>query len=207
MVATIGALADTSKLTISGPAHSITVSRPEDDSVPVGKAGTIGESTFEYFAGAVVQDINGNAVADGTEVHFSAVVTGMKVGVRVLDHWDGLGSVESVKAIYKPMMYDLEFEDINNNFRIDAGIDFDLDQSPGILRRGEDRNGDGVFDWDPFLHDTWFDFNGNGICDPGVGENDTVVVEGKTLFADLNANGFRDSSELFIDNGAPQCLR
>lgn len=203
VVATVGALADTSKLTISGPAHLITVSRPEDDSVPVGKAGTIGESTFEYFAGAVVQDINGNAVADGTEVHFSAVVTGMKIGTRVLDHWDGLGSVESVKAIYKPMMYDLEFEDINNNFRIDAGIDLDLDQSPGILRRGEDRNGDGVFDWDPFLHDTWFDFNGNGICDPGVGENDTVVVEGKTLFADLNANGFRDSSELFIDNGVP----
>ncbi|GEM_PF-1206347 len=204
VVASVGNLADTSKLTISGPAYLVTVSRPEDDTVPVGNSGTIDQTTFGYFAGAVVQDINGNAVADGTEVHFSAVVTGMKIGGRVLDHWNGLGgTVESVKPVYKPTAIDLPFEDINNNFKIDAGIDLDLDNAPAILRRGEDRNGDGVFDWNPAIHDTWYDFNGNGVCDPGVGENDTVVVDGKTVFADLNADGIREKSEILIDNGTP----
>jgi hypothetical protein len=205
VVASIGSLADTSKLTISGTAHIITVSRPEDDSVTVGKAGTINETTFDYFVGAVVQDINGNAVADGTEVHFSAVVTGMRVGMRVLDHWSGLGSgsVESIKPIYKPTHLDLAFEDINNNLKSDPGIDLNLDDDPGFLLRGEDRNGDGVFDWNPIDHDTWYDFNGNGICEPGYGENDTVVVNGKVLFNDLNGDGDRQRSELFTNVGAP----
>ena len=202
VVATVGNLSDTSKLTISGPAHIVTVSRPEDDSVPV-PGGVIDESTFEYFVGAVVQDINGNAVADGTEVHFSAVVTGLAVGRRVLDHWDGLGATTttSVKPIYKTVLLDVPFEDINNNFKLDPGIDLDLDGIPALLRRGEDRNGDGAYDYNPAVHDTWFDFNGNGKCDVGVGENDTVVVAGKTLYADLNGNGVRDQSEIMVDRG------
>ncbi len=205
VVATAGNLSDTSKLTISGPAHIITVSRPEDDSVVVANGGKSDETTFEYFVGAVVQDINGNAVADGTEVHFSAAVTGMAVGVRILDHWDGLGSTTttSVKPVYRTVLDDIPFEDINNNFKIDAGIDLDLDGIPSILRRGEDRNGDGIFDYNPSLHDTWYDLNGNGKCDAGVGENDTVVVAGKTLFADLNGNGIRDPSEIIVDRGTP----
>jgi protocatechuate 3,4-dioxygenase beta subunit len=203
VAASVGNLADTSKLTISGPAHIVTVSRPEDDSVPVGKGGNIDETTFEFFQGAVVQDINGNAVADGTEVHFSAVVTGLAVGRRILDHWDGLGSASatSVKPIYKTVLTDIPFEDINNNLKYDPGIDLDLDGNPALLRRGEDRNGDGVFDWNPALHDTWFDLNGNGVCDPGVGENDTVDVNGKTIFADLNADGIRNPSEILVDRG------
>jgi len=205
VVASVGNLSDTSKLTISGPAHIVTVSRPEDDSVPVTGSGLKDESTFEFFVGAVVQDINGNAVADGTEVHFSAVVTGMAVGRLILDHWDGLGSTTttSVKPIYKTVLVDIPFEDINNNFKLDPGIDLDLDGIPALLRRGEDRNGDGVYDYNPALHDTWFDFNGNGKCDAGVGENDTVVVDGKTLYADLNGNGIRDQSEIMVDRGTP----
>jgi protocatechuate 3,4-dioxygenase beta subunit len=207
VVAAVGSLADTSKLTISGPAHIITVARPEDDSVPVGKGGIIDEATFEFYVGAVVQDINGNAVADGTEVHFSAVVTGLAVGRRVLDHWDGLGTAggiftsTSVQPIYKTLLFDYPFEDINNNFKFDPGIDLDLDGIPALLRRGEDRNGDGNFDYNPVIHDTWFDFNFNGRCDAGVGENDTVVVAGKTLYADLNGNGMRDASEITADRG------
>jgi hypothetical protein len=204
VVASLGTLADTSKLTISGSAYIVTVSRPEDDSVPVGGGGVVDETTFEFFQGAVVQDINGNMVADGTEVHFSAVVTGLAIGYRILDHWDGLGSTTttSVKPAYRILARDLPYEDINNNLKFDAGIDLDLDGNPFVLRRGEDRNGDGVFDWNPAVHDTWFDFNGNGICDPGSGENDTVVVNGKTLFADLNADGFRNPSEILVDRGA-----
>lgn len=200
VVASIGAIADTSKLTISGPAHIVTVSRPEDDSVTVANGGVMDETTFGFFTGAVVQDVNGNFVADGTEVHFSAVVTGAVYTVRVFDHWNGLGgSVESIKPVYRNVAYDVPFEDINNNFKFDAGIDQDLDNDPSSLRRGEDRNGDGVFDWKASTHDFWFDFNGNGVCDAGFGENDTVVSGGKTIYADLNANGFRDLSEIIFD--------
>ena len=202
VVASVGSIADTSKLTISGPAHIVTVSRPQDDSVGVDNGGILDETTFEFFTGAVVQDVNGNAVADGTEVHFSATVTGAVYAVRIFDHWNGLGgTIESVKPVYRVVAYDVPFEDINNNLKFDPGIDPDLDDDNSILRRGEDRNGDGVFDWKPATHDFWFDFNGNGSCDPGVGENDTVVVSGKTLFADLNANGFRDKSEIIVDHG------
>ena len=168
----------------------------------VDNGGVLDETTFEFFTGAVVQDVNGNAVADGTEVHFSATVTGAVYAVRIFDHWNGLGgTIESVKPAYRVVTYDVPFEDINNNLKFDPGIDPDLDDDNSILRRGEDRNGDGVFDWKPATHDFWFDFNGNGICDPGIGENDTVVVSGKTLFADLNANGFRDKSEIIVDHG------
>jgi adhesin/invasin len=202
--AAVGDLADTSKLTISGPAHIITVSRPEDDSVPVAGGGSRDESTFEFNIGAVVQDINGNYVADGTEVHFSAVVTGMAVGRLVFDKWDGLGgSLESVKPLYRLVMRDIPFEDINNNLRFEQGIDINLDFDPSTLRRGDDRNGDGVFDWNPGVHDTWFDLNGNGVCDVDVGEDDTTVVgsgvNATLVYADLNKNGIRDRSEILVD--------
>lgn len=197
--ASVGALADTSKLTISGSAHIVTVSRPEDDTVSVQGSGNRDESTFEFFIGAVVQDINGNYVADGTEVHFSAVVTGMAVGRLVFDGWDGLGSDNEVKPKLRLALRDIPFEDINDNLRFDPGIDLNLDFDASTLRRGDDRNGDGVFDYNPAVHDSWFDLNGNGVCDAGVGEDDTVVVDGVTVFADLNKNGTRDQSEILAD--------
>jgi hypothetical protein len=144
-------------------------------------------------------------VADGTEVHFSVVVSGMSIGRRVLDHWDGLGSDSaSVKPVYRTVLDDLAFEDINNNKAFDLGLDLDLDDNPRASARGEDVNGDGRFDWSPDTvnnYDTWYDFNGNGRCDPGSGENDTVIVEGKVLYADLNADGDRDRSEIIVDRG------
>lgn len=197
VAASAGGFSDTSKLTISGPASIVTVSRPQDDTVTVDKGGVEDETTFEFFVGAVVQDVNGNMVADGTEVHFSATVSGAVYATRILDHWAGLtGTVEDVKAVYKTIYHDVPFEDINNNFKFDAGIDLDLDNDPTTLRRGEDVNGDGAFDWKAGTHDFWFDFNGDGICEPNVGEDDTVVVGGKTIYADLNGNGFRDRSEI-----------
>lgn len=207
---------DTSKLTISGPAHIVTVSRPEDDTITVPEGGFIDESVFGFNVGAVVQDINGNRVADGTEVHFSAVVSGLAIGMRLLDHWEGLidssGGViigtgqSSAKPVYKLRLFDiLPFEDINNNYKYDPGIDLDLDDNDAVLRRGEDRDGDGRFDYNPDTMDTWFDFNHNGRCDAGVGENDTVVVKGKVIWADLYPDGFRNRSEVIVDRGAPGC--
>jgi adhesin/invasin len=219
VVATVGALSDTSKLTISGPPHIISVARPESDSVKVADGGSIDKSVFETFVGSVVQDINGNMVADGTEVHFSAVVSGLAIGRLVVDKWIGLGGKDSsgIQVTYKLVAQDLPFEDINNNFKYDPGIDLDLDGIPSLLRRGEDGNGNGIFEYDPLNHDVWFDFNGNGRCDAGVGEDDTLRVEvirdstgkvtnpGRLIFNDLNGNGFRNTSEIILDRGPAGC--
>ncbi|MEO6096776.1 MAG: invasin domain 3-containing protein [Fibrobacteria bacterium] len=205
---------DSAKLTISGPAHIVTVARPEDDTVKVQEGGSRDKAFFESFTGALVQDINGNMVADGTEVHFSAVITGLAIEQRVFDRWDGLvgfdtsvssvtivGSVESVRPIYHTVLADiLPFEDINNNLRLDPGIDLDLDGIPSMLRRGEDRNGDGRFDYDPLVHDVWFDFNHNGKCDTGVGEK-FVMVNGVEVLFDQNADGIRNPGEIIVDRG------
>ncbi|HLP42912.1 MAG TPA: Ig-like domain-containing protein, partial [Fibrobacteria bacterium] len=207
--ASVDSLADTTVLTISGAAHIVTVSRPEDDSIVVPGGGKRDESTFEFFIGAVVQDINGNYVADGTEVRFSAVVTGMALGRRILDRWESTGKAGtkgSVKAIYRIGIQDIPFEDINDNRRLDPGIDLDLDFTPGILRRGDDRNGNGTMDWDPNIHDTWVDLNGNGVCEADVGEDVHIVRDSldhpvDTVPVDLNQNGRRDTSEILIDHG------
>jgi hypothetical protein len=210
---------DSTKLTISGPAHIVSVARPEDDTVRVQDGGVRDEAFFESFTGALVQDINGNMVADGTEVHFSAVITGLAIEERVFDRWAGLvgfdtsvtsvtivGSVESVYPIYHTVLSDiLPFEDINNNLKLDPGIDLDLDGIPSVLRRGEDRNGDGKFDYDPLVHDVWFDFNHNGVCDYNVGEK-FKVVNGTDVWFDQNANGIHDTSEVINDrNGNKAC--
>jgi hypothetical protein len=221
VVASIGSIADTSKLTISGEPHTITVSRPQDDTVSVPKGGLLNESTFQYFIGAVVQDINGNPVADGTKVHFSAFVSGMLVGTLVLDRWSGIDAVgQEKKAVLAWKLRDIPFEDINNNLKMDPGIDLALDENNAVASRGDDRNGDGICDYTTNADDFFWDFNGNGVCDPSVGEPflpetkyvdhvnkrilgvDTMydTVFNYKVYADLNQNGTWDSSELAIDH-------
>ncbi|MBF0431185.1 MAG: Ig-like domain-containing protein [Fibrobacteria bacterium] len=217
----IGSTADTSKLTLSGPPHIITVSRPEDDTVVVQDAGNMDPSTFRFNMGAVVQDINGNDVADGTEVHFSAVVTGLAVGGLKFKKWKGLDSPEDLEAVYEAFYWDIPFEDINNNNTFDPGVDLSLDwlvmNTPSIMydnklisSRGEDVDGDGVMSWNATEYDYWYDFNNNGVCDVDVGEDDTitVIVAGDTtlVYGDLNNNGRHETSELMVDvNGNDTC--
>lgn len=202
-----GNFADTMKLTISGPPHTITVARPEDDSVTVKNGGQMNSSTFSFNLGAVVQDVNGNPVADGTEVHFSAAVTGMAIRILLDDGWTGVGSdLDERRPKYKSYYLDLPFEDVNNNNRFDPGIDLNLDFDPTRAARGEDRNGDGIFDWNPAQHDYWYDFNNNGICDTGSAEDpNPLVTEGVTIYHDLNNDGQFNSSELIIDRGGVGC--
>jgi adhesin/invasin len=198
-----GAVADTTKITFSGPARTITISRPEDDSVTVPEGGDLNATTFSFNVGAVVQDINGNPVADGTEVHFGAVVTGMAVVRRLNDGWTGLGtsgagSVER-KPRYKNFYQDIPFEDINNNKAWDPGIDLNLDGNPSVAVRGEDINGDGAFDWNANQHTYWYDFNNNGICDSGVPEEPNpflVPLDSVYIFHDLNNDGVMNGSEV-----------
>jgi hypothetical protein len=207
--ASIGGKADTSKLTFSGPPHIVTVARPEDDSARVPQAGVIDKSVFEQFIGAVVQDVNGNMVADGTEVHFSATVSGMAVFRSIFAGWES--QMNATTLTYRPTYrldpFDLPFEDVNDNRAYDPGIDLVLDGLPNVLRRGEDRNGDGAFDWRPDQHAFWKDFNGNGLCDAGTGEP-SIVVNGVEIWAELNGNGVHDTSEVIVDVDpapGPQC--
>ena len=165
--ASVGAFADTSKLTISGEPYAISVARPQSDTVTVPRAGVMNDATFDFFAGAVVSDINGNPVADGTRVNFSAVVSGMAVHQRYFVKWSGLGSTLSEKsAVMGYTTLDIPFEDINNNFHMDEN-DLKLDFNDAVASRGDDVNGDGVCDFNPTQHDLWIDFNGNGKIDAG----------------------------------------
>jgi adhesin/invasin len=207
VMAWVGGIADTSKLTISGEPHIVTVSRPEDDTIKVPKAGQMDESTFEFFIGAVVQDVNGNPVADNTEVHFSALVSGLAVWRLSLVRWAGLGSAsDEDKAIIDYRALDVPFEDVNNSLHMDPGIDLNIDGDPTRAARGDDVDGDGIVDYNPAIHDFFIDFNHNGICDVHVGEPWTIGDNGDTIYADLNGNGYRDTTELMIDhNGNDTC--
>jgi hypothetical protein len=95
---------------------------------------------------------------------------------------------------------DIPFEDINNNYKMDDNIDLKLDYDNSVARRGDDKNGDGVMDYNPLIYDFFWDFNGNGVCDPGVAEPSKITGAGDTLEADLNQNGYLDTSELAIDH-------
>jgi hypothetical protein len=204
VVATVGQISDTSKLTISGAPHIITVSRPQSDTVAVEKAGLLDESTFDYYVGAVVQDINGNPVADGTEVHFSAVVSGMVVYRLAFVRW--VISQTEVKAEMRWSATDVIFEDINNNYHMDPGIDLDIDGFHNIASRGDDYNGDGILDYDVNTSDFFWDFNFNGVCDTAEPEPAYFDLAGKMIaFADLNQNGWRDTTEFVRGGGDGLC--
>lgn len=204
VAAYVGNVADTTKLTLSGEPYAVSVARPQTDTLYVDNAGQIDSAVFDYFAGAVVKDINGNPVADGTEVHFSAMICAMAVRIKTFDHWDGVeGNVNLVKPVYVFRNLRVPFEDINNNFKMDEGVDLKLDFNDAVASRGDDVNGDGVCDYNPDIWDFWWDFNGNGRCDPGVGEPVYVTESGdsvKSVYADLNGNGVWDRSELLVDH-------
>jgi hypothetical protein len=187
-------------LTISGAPNTITISRPQDDTINVQNAGLLDESTFEFNIGAVVKDVNGNPVADGTPVSFSAVVSGMSVGILKFVRWDI--SNGDIKPVMDYRYIDIPFEDMNGNYKYDPSIDLNIDNNPLIAARGDNRNGDISFDYNSIRNLLFWDFNGNFTCDTSSsvynGEPVYVSPAGDTLaqfFADLNQNGVRDKWE------------
>jgi hypothetical protein len=172
--AAVGAIADSTKLTISGSPYAISIAVPQSDTVVVTNTGAQNSATFDYNAGAVVVDINGNPVADGTQVNFSVVVSGMAVHRLVFDHWTGLGSTDQKTAVMRYVIMDVPFEDIDNNFKMDEN-DLELDNNDAVAARGDDVNGDGVCDFNPSSHDLWYDFNWNGKVDVGSTLNPIVM--------------------------------
>jgi hypothetical protein len=169
---------DTVKFTIVGPPHYITVR------TNILKGKNPNDGTFALPCAAIVTDINGNPVADGTEVTFSLKVSGF-VTRRYFAEWRKdagnafcYSSIDSISVI-------LPFEDFNDNYRLDPGEDRNGD---GILNRGEDINGDGKF----ILGPRFIDINGDGIrqYDPlhPVEELSPCTSTDGTWYADLNKN-------------------
>jgi hypothetical protein len=202
--ATIGSIADSSKLTISGEPYAISVARPQSDTIVVPKAGVLNDATFDFNAGAVVVDINGNPVADGTRVNFSVVVSGMALHPRYFVRWSGLGSADEKKAVMAYGFIDVPFEDINNNFKMDEN-DLKLDYNDAVAARGDDVNGDGVCDFNPAIHDLWYDFNGNGKVDAGSTRVPTTVT--RPITRELTDTICKDSVIITTPTTTPDTLR
>jgi hypothetical protein len=178
---------DTLKFTIAGPPKYITIRTNLLD----GKNPKDG--TFGLPCAAIVTDVNGNPVADGTEVSFSLQISGF-VGKEVITRWDDDISATTTYSCYSyrdTNYYILPFEDFNNNLKLDPGEDRNGD---GILNRGEDLNGDGIYNRGP----AYEDINQNGVrdCNWSTLSVERLYTCGTSrLFGDLNNNGHRDPIE------------
>jgi hypothetical protein len=194
---------DTLKFTIAGPPHAITIRQNIIEGVDYK------DGTFGLPCAAIVTDVNGNPVADGSEVTFSLKITGW-VTWRPVTHFNTNTSISCFTVTVDTLGLIYPFEDLNDNFRLDPGEDINGD---GVASRGEDRDGDGQFITGP----SYVDINGNGRRDydlhqPGLPfeppEPYTTCTfldsGGKTitrpLYADYNGNGMLDLVEPLLVN-------
>lgn len=138
---------DTLKFTIAGPPKYITIRT----NLLEGKNPKDG--TFILPCAAIVTDVNGNPVADGTDVTFSLQVSGY-VAREVIPGWTSV----NCNAADDTSFTVLPFEDFNDNLKLDPGEDRNGD---GLLSRGEDLNGDGIYIRGPAFED----INKNGKRD------------------------------------------
>ena len=192
-----GMKSDTVKFTIAGPPYAITIRRD------IGEGTDNGDGTYSMGCVALVTDVNGNPVADGTEVTFSLKITGYNIFKPVVEYnhyynevnyyWHYSYVVDTVPEL-------LVFEDLNDNFRLDPGEDRNRDN---VASRGEDLNGNGIAEFGP----AFFDINLNGRRDrypephrPYLRYHDAdgnPVYD--TIFVDYNGNNFRDFIEPLDD--------
>jgi len=182
---------DTLKFTIAGPPKYITIRT----NLLEGKNPSDG--TFILPCAAIVTDVNGNPVADGTEVSFSLQISGFvapRITTRLITSSSATaGQFYELKR--DTSLYIFPFEDFNDNLKLDPGEDRNGD---GILNRGEDLNGDGIYDRGP----AYEDINQNGVRDFNWS---TMSVEklytfgADFLFDDRNGNGHYDPIEPLLD--------
>jgi hypothetical protein len=181
---------DTVKFTIAGPPKYINIG------YNILKGKNKNDGTFELPCAAIVTDVNGNPVANGTEVTFSLKISGY-VTWRFSSQWNHDLSDTWYSCYYflDSIPVVLPFEDFNDNYRLDPGEDRNRD---GIANRGEDINGDGIYLPGPPFED----INGDGIRQ----YNFNAPVESyeycgdNNLFADLNRNGLYDPIEPLLDD-------
>jgi adhesin/invasin len=194
---------DTVKFTITGPPHAITIRQN------INTGHDFNDGTFGLPCAAIVTDVNGNPVADGTEVTFSSKITGWVTHRPIANfnsatttNWCYNITIDTVLVIWP-------FEDLNDNYKCDPGEDINGDS---VASRGEDIDGDGKFTLGP----PYLDINGNGQRDyspsqPGhydppepyqmcYGYDSLGKYVARRVFADYNGNGILDTVEpLFIN--------
>lgn len=179
---------DTVKMTIAGPPRYITIRRD------IAKIARNLNGTYTNNICAIVTDVNGNPVADGTEVTFSLQVTGYMLyfDKYVYEHSTDIGWHVVRDTASDHFM--LPFEDLNNNYTLDVGEDLNND---GFANRGEDVNGDGKYLPGPGFED----INHNGIRDmfPVEPMCTGCGPTGGNLFYDMNGNGVWDLYEPLLD--------
>jgi len=181
---------DTVKFTIAGPPYSITIRTSLTEGIDYK------DGTFGLPCAALVTDVNGNPVADGTAITFSLQVSGYvnkQLSANFL--WSGQANGYGAYTVTIDTTYVvLPFEDFNNNFKCDPGEDRNGD---GVASRGEDIDGDGQFITGP----AYLDINHNGKRDylPGdvvepykiypVGQDAAGNTIFDTAFADYVGDG------------------
>jgi len=186
------ASSDTVSLTVSGPPHRVSVG------VNILKGENPNDGTFSLPTAAVVTDVNGNLVADGTPVNFSTTPIGAyytSIGWNSID-------VPPYYSLSDTIWHFLPWTDYNNNGKLDPDeIPSTLDNSHPA--RGEDRDGNGLI----VTGEHFEDWNGNGVWD-SVNAEPTIYVDttGIRHYVDYNRNGKQDSMEDFTDtNGDGIC--
>lgn len=167
---TILASADTLSLTISGPPAFVSLG------ANIHKGVDPNDGTFELPIAAVVTDINGNLVTDGTKVNFSLVPSAYLPNLSEADLWSGPVNEEQLAISYSFTRVEeepyyainknvyranLPWRDYNNNLILDEG-ESGINGKPS---RGEDINGNGRIDVPP---ESYHDLNGNGVFDDGT---------------------------------------
>jgi adhesin/invasin len=185
-----GIKSDSVLLTIAGPPYRVSIG------VNIEEGHDFKDGTFGLPCAAIVTDINGNPVADGTQVTFSLQVSGY-VYWKIMPRWNESSTAYySCYAVFDSVWDVLPFEDFNNNFKLDPGEDRNHD---GFASRGADLNGDGLYDpgpaYDDINHDGKRQFDLSG---PPV-EPLYTCIDSIQRFADINGNGVWDPIEPLKD--------
>lgn len=131
-----------------------------------------GDGTLSCPMAALVTDIHGNPVANGTLVSFGVATTQI-VALESEIGFDVNGDSDTGDKVL------ISSEDINGNGNLDSGEDLNGNRRVDII---EDINGNGVLD-------TAEDLNNNGILDPGEDANNNGVLD---INEDVNNNGELD---------------
>jgi hypothetical protein len=149
---------------------------------------------------ALVTDINGNPVPDGTEVIFTCKISGAVSKRPVANFFNASPSYYCYSVTIDTINEILPFEDFNDNFRCDSGEDRNGDSVAG---RGPDIDGDGILSFGP----PYEDINQNGKRDYLPGDvvepwrpcgpflDSAGYMHRDTVFADFNGNGIIDHYE------------
>ncbi len=194
------ASSDTVGLTISGPPHKVSVG------VNILKGVNPNDGTFALPAAAVVTDVNGNLVSDGTPVNFSTT----PVSAWYFGSTYHLIDVFPYYSLYgDTIWYELPWGDYNNNKKLEPD-EVPADRFTSRPARGEDIDGNGIINFPP---ESYTDINMNGRWDgydaePWVPNRWFDSTAREKLYVDFNKNGIRDSVEPFFDanrDGKCQC--